>query len=107
MKKEELGISAFKCCMHKSDKNCNLFFLPVFLFQNFRVVGFRYLRCCHLYAQQCPANVGVFICKKSANDELQLLQPALSLETSLSEEDHERLAHAMQAEERDSVLSAA
>lgn len=60
-----------------------------------------------MYAQQCPANVGVFICKKSANDELQLLQPALSLETSLSEEDHERLAHAMQAEERDSVLSAA
>ena len=63
-------------------------------------MGFRYLRCFHLYAQQCLANVGVSIYRKYANDELKLLQTVLNLETSLSEEDHERLAHAMQGEER-------
>jgi hypothetical protein len=46
----------------------------------------------------------------SANDELQLLQPVLNLETSLSEEDHELMrckAKQGAKESRDSVSSAA
>ena len=80
MKKEELENSALSVvCIYKSHKICNLFLLPDFSFQNFRVVDFRYLGCFHLYAQQCPANVGVSIYRLSANDESELLQLVLNL----------------------------